>query len=312
MRLLAALGFLLQATQADPDDLISRLHSEKIEDRDQAAMKLIELGNMVRPRIVELLREPDKEVAGRAANILRELERREQLSALRAAGRVRTVDLKHLPREEALRKLFDGYGLQSRIDLQFPAPDSGLVTLQLKDAGFWEVVDQFCAAANVRYEPKSWICAESTALTFTRPLPWPVYFATLGDVRIYATLVVLAGGGDKHGDITARLSAVFPPWVLPKLARIEEVTIAGQLVEEDECYRKARMYEGALPVQKDKLTAIDLWHGGDSVRRASLKSSPTVSVEATIVVPSTGSNVPNERRIPFSIPRLLVPPVPAR
>jgi hypothetical protein len=278
---------------------------------DAATAKLIDLGNVVRPRIEELLREPDKEVASRAGSILRELDRRDQLSALRAAGRVRTLDLENTPLEEALHKLFDGFGVQSRIEFKVGAPVIKTVALHLKDAGFWEAVDQFCSAANVRHEPE-WTHVQCSVLTFSRPLPWPVYSATPGDVRIYATLVVLAGGGDKHGDITARLTAVFPPWVVPKRARIEELKIAGELLKEDEFYTTLRTAEGDLPLQKDRLTVVALWCGGDSVKRASLKGAATVSIEGTLVVVGDDSKGPSEKRTPFSIPRIAVPPIPAR
>ncbi len=311
MRCIAALGLLLLAAQNDPADLIRRLHSEKIEERDAAASKLIDLGDIVRPRIEELLREPDKEVASRAASILRELDQRKQLSALRAAGRVRTVQLENTPLEEALQKLFDGFGVKSRIEFKVGAPVITTVTLKLKDAGFWEAVDQFCSVANVRHEPE-WTHVQCSVLTFSRPLPWPVYSATLGDVRIYATLVVLAGGGEKHGDITARLTAVFPPWVVPKRARIEGLKIAGELLKEDEFYTKLRTNEGNLPLQTDSLTVVAVWRGGDSIKRASLKGAAKVSIEGTIVVVDEDSNGPSEKRTPFAISGLAVPPIPAR
>src|SRR5581483_9011891 len=148
MRCIAALGLLFLAAQNDPADLIRRLHSEKVEERDAAASKLIDLGDLVRPRIEELLPKPDREVASRAAGILREFDRRKQLSALGAAGRVRTVHLENTPLAEALHKLFDGFGVKSRIEFKVGASVIATVTLRLEDAGFWEAVDQFCSAAN--------------------------------------------------------------------------------------------------------------------------------------------------------------------
>jgi len=84
MRLLALL--LALAGQDSADDLLRRLGSDSIEERDAASQKLRALGEAVRPALERASKDPDSEVARRAAALLRRLALRGRLSPqLRAA-----------------------------------------------------------------------------------------------------------------------------------------------------------------------------------------------------------------------------------
>jgi hypothetical protein len=312
MRLLCVLGFFLQAAQEDPDGLLRRLRSERIEERGETSRKLANLGRDLRPELEALTRDPDKEVSRRAMDILREKDGREELRVLRAAGRVRSVDLKNATLDQAAKVVFRGFGVNYRIDQADGDLAITAVTLEFKDAGFWEAVDQFCRAASLRHQSEVQIGPRCSSLTFTRPLPWPRHFDTVGDARVFAGVVVMGGGGANHGDLSARLSVAFAPWAVPKRARIEGLRIAGQAVAEHEIYRDLRKREVELPRMGLMLTVGDLWRGGDCVKRESLKGAPMVTVEGTLVLTQDGPRGSAELRAPFSIPGLAVPPVPAR
>ncbi len=85
-RLLAVLP-ILAWVQDDPASLIRRLGSERPEEREAATRGLVRLGKAARPAIEEATRDPDPEVAGRARDILDELDSRFE-SAVEFFGRL--------------------------------------------------------------------------------------------------------------------------------------------------------------------------------------------------------------------------------
>lgn len=66
---------LLLSLQADPPDLLKKLGSEKVEERDVAERKLIELGESIRPSLKQAASSEDAEIARRAVAILAILDR---------------------------------------------------------------------------------------------------------------------------------------------------------------------------------------------------------------------------------------------
>ncbi len=78
--ILAALALLLGlAFQDDPRALVERLRSDSVIERDAAAKRLSALGEAARAELEKAARDPDAEVAGRAARILRVLEIRSRV-----------------------------------------------------------------------------------------------------------------------------------------------------------------------------------------------------------------------------------------
>jgi len=69
--LLVLFAFLLQT---DPARLAEQLRSERVEEREEAARKLVGLGEAARPVLRKLSADPDSEVASRAAELLRTLD----------------------------------------------------------------------------------------------------------------------------------------------------------------------------------------------------------------------------------------------
>jgi hypothetical protein len=78
---------LLLSLQADPADLLKKLGSEKVEEREGAERKLIELGESVRPMLKKAAGSEDDEVARRAVAILALLDRYASLDRLVARAR---------------------------------------------------------------------------------------------------------------------------------------------------------------------------------------------------------------------------------
>jgi len=297
----------LAPLQDSPDELIRRLRSDRAEERDEAGKKLADLGAAAVPALEAARLDKDEEVARRAAAILRTIERRRREAEERKPRRLRSAALKDVPLEDAAKDVFGKFGASVKVD-PFGINVQNAVTLELKDAGFWEAVDQFCQAANVRVEPQMMLGTRCSALPISRPLPWPVTFDTIGDVRVIAKLTVMGGAGDNHGDVTAHLGAAFAPWAVPRRARIEGVKLAGQAVEEHPLHREFRANEPDLPAKPELLTLAELWRGGDCVKRAKLDGVRTVSVEGTLVVTRDGV----EWKLPFTVRGLPVPPVPDR
>jgi len=300
----------LAGLQDAPSDLIRRLRSDRAEERDDAAKKLADLGNAAREALESARRDKDEEVSRRAAEILQTIDRRKREGEHRKPGRLRSAILKEAPLEAAAQEVFGKFGVEFNIE-PFGVNLRTLVNLELKDAGFWEAVDLFCQTAGVRVEPHM-LGMRCITLPISRSLPWPVSFETIGDARIFAKLVVMGGGGANHGDVTVHLEAAFAPWAVPKRARIEEVKIAGQSVEEDAFSREFRGNNGNLPGKKDLLTVTDLWRGGDGVKRASLKEAATVNVDGTLVLTREEGKGTVEWKLPFSVRGLRVPPAPDR
>lgn len=82
--LAAILIFGLSVSQVDPgrqaSALIDKLRSERIEDRNEAMERLIELGNKTFPELRKVVRDPNPEVAAAASWILQVVPVRERLT----------------------------------------------------------------------------------------------------------------------------------------------------------------------------------------------------------------------------------------
>jgi HEAT repeat protein len=62
---------IFPALQEDPRGLVEQLRSDSVVDRDRAAKRLLEMGDAARPELEKAAKDPDPEVASRAARILR-------------------------------------------------------------------------------------------------------------------------------------------------------------------------------------------------------------------------------------------------
>lgn len=303
------LALALAGVQDDPAELIRRLRSDRAEERDEAARKLADLGGAAAPALESARLDKDEDFARRAADILRTIDRRRQLDALRKAGRLRSADFKNLTIEQAAAEVLGGFDVRFKVDPLGLDLETAAVTLQFKDADFWEAVDLFCRAAVVRVDVPFVLSGDCIELKISRPLPWPVHFATVGDVRVYANLVVMGAVGENNfGDLSPKLTVVFAPWAAPKRARIEEVKVAGQSLENSGFYRRLGADGQDLPRKAGLLTGAEMWYGG-CAKRESLKGAKTLTVEGTLVLVRDDGR---EERIPFSIPNMAVPPPPKR
>jgi len=309
--ILATLACSFPAGQDEVRDLIEKLRSDRIEDRDDAIRKLEDKGKVAVPALEKLLQDPDAEMRQRARRMLDEISRRECIRAAREPGKRVTVEVRNASLTEAARKVFNPFETCARIRAEGSDIEILGVSLDLQDCGFWDAVDAFCETAQVRLSDGTFpfpLAPSCQDLTFGSPFSWPHRWETIGDVRIFACAVVMAGRRANHGEITARLSGAFAPWAVPDHASIQDVKIAGQPIEDDERFANSGAKREKLPRESGQLTVASLWWGKGAVSRRSLEGAKSLSIEGTLVL-TRGIEVV---RIPFKISDLPIPPAPDR
>lgn len=171
---------LLLAGQDDPARrLIRALGSDDIEEREEAARKLVELGEPALPLLKKAGEDTDAEVALRARLVAKKITlRRRVREALHGPRRV-TENLVWTmgDTEDFLKRTF---GL-ARLGPKPPADvDVTAESFTFKDASLWDVADRFAAAYGIEFPGR----LVETNLPFAdrRGLRW----TTLGNLRVFA------------------------------------------------------------------------------------------------------------------------------
>jgi hypothetical protein len=147
MKLLAALLVLAcLAPQEEPRvrELIDRLTDDQIRVREQAAVELAELGRVAVPALQRLRDSGDVELRSRAGNILKRIAEGEVIAKHWRRGPRITLSLSNTPVASVLESLEKQAHDTFKVDvddLQDP------VTVEIKDAPFWDAVDTVCRAA---------------------------------------------------------------------------------------------------------------------------------------------------------------------
>jgi len=125
-------------------DLIERLVDDDITVREKAASELADSGKTVVPALERLRTSGDIELRSRAAAILRSIAENEIVGRHWRRGSRITMDFHRAPVAKVLEEL----ERQARDKFKFDAAElQEPMTVQVKDATFWDALDAVCIAA---------------------------------------------------------------------------------------------------------------------------------------------------------------------
>ena len=125
-------------------DLVDRLVDDDIGVREKAAADLAEVGAPAIPVLERLRRSPDLELRSRAASILKAIAENQIVGRHWRRGPRITLDFADTPVSVVLAEL----AKQSGDPLKYDATElADRVTIQVKDATFWDALDELCRVA---------------------------------------------------------------------------------------------------------------------------------------------------------------------
>jgi hypothetical protein len=205
-----AAALLLLLPQDPPEQarrLIEQLRSDSLEEREKAALKLVELGKAARPDVEKALKQDDPEVRASAKSILDQIARQERLDALRKSHKPLTLELKDEPFAEALRKVLGHFGMTS---IQHDkALEDRRVSLRLEAATLWQAFDAFCAASKSGLRQVTY--AQAWRLVDESARGQRVSTHDVGDVRLFGAPDGAQKTGDGPWENVVSIRALLPP-----------------------------------------------------------------------------------------------------
>jgi len=235
----------------DVETLIRQLGEDDPKAREKATQQLIELG----PAVLEPLRsrekDPDSELRQRVATIVAEITRRDRIRLLCPRPANLTVSLKEVPVREALRAVLFPYGLEGNVYGRIDFLKTRKVTLELKDAPFWEAFDalQVAAGIAVEYYHSSFGVSFREGKGGVQLLP----HADVGDLRFTAKHFI------RDGKFTIQAEVVAPPVYRPLSETMEGVTFIDDKGRKIELSKEQYLHhERRSP---DSLAVNWLWEG---------------------------------------------------
>lgn len=215
----------LQAGAAqETADLIRKLGSDVLTEREQATARLKQIGPSVSPALQNLLKTGDIETRERAREILAEFEREARVQSFRPSNRRITVHLDQTPLSEAVPQLLHPFGMTgAKVD---PAAAGWSLTLDLKDATFWEALELLERQANVKVDLRSGRIDPATEKPVARPGSGEVRFSAEG----------WGGRGGSGGPTRKALfvKAWLPPGTWVCLADLNDIVVTDETENEIE------------------------------------------------------------------------------
>lgn len=201
--LLMALLLLQSDSAQEIDELIRRLNSDVLEERDDAMTRLKEIGPPAIPTLEKTAKFGEAEARGRARLILDHISRLERLRALRPSDRRVSVDLRDAPLKEVLGKVLEPLGLTG-VTLHEKLAAKTL-TLKLEKTPIWESVERLEEAAGVRLDLSSGVLRPAAG--DEKPRRW----SGTGEIRVE----VPSWGSYRSGAAAARKSLSLKTWLPP-------------------------------------------------------------------------------------------------
>jgi hypothetical protein len=151
---LGVIGMLTAPVAADNDadkidQLIEQLGSGAFKDRESATKALDAIGAPALEKLRKAAESEDLEIKRRAADLVKRIEKRAEVSRVLQAKRVHLVY-----KDTLLKDAVADFKKKSGYDVALHDPDSKLgdrkITLDTGDVTFWEAFDKFCDAAGVQ------------------------------------------------------------------------------------------------------------------------------------------------------------------
>lgn len=231
MKLLLLVSFLTTLIQAHEEadqsarDLIGRLRSEKLEEREDAARKLADLGSSARPELDRASRDSDPEIRGRVKQVVEEMDRRKRILGVRPAPIRLTPELKDEPLSEAVLKLLNPFGLRGAVDGNDLA--TRRISVALKEATLWEVLQALRAKANITFDVGN-ICEERLDFEEERPSRKGRPFVDHGDTRVFLDLRMTRASEDRSAGMLVMVSVALPVGSSPRAGTVEQPRLVDQ------------------------------------------------------------------------------------
>lgn len=141
------LGLLLFGAPQDFDDLVERLGSDTIMERDDAADELVKLGPRAVAELKKRLPDLEGEVKARVEDILKEIEKTDKLNRILPPIKPVTLKAENKKVSEVLAEF------QSKVDFPMDLKSAGdkEISVDVKDAAPFEALDAICKAADLSY-----------------------------------------------------------------------------------------------------------------------------------------------------------------
>jgi hypothetical protein len=170
MALACAIAFLLQAqeTAVRVAEQVGRLNSDDPDVRRAATDELVRIGRRAIPTL-EATKTDDVEVRYRIAQAIGRIQTTDPWFLMRSPERRVSVSFRDLPVPEAHDRAFAGFPFPPVKSLSFSG--SGPVSMTAHQAGYWEVVEMFAAAAKARLSE----CSVTTGIQFADGHPNPSF-----------------------------------------------------------------------------------------------------------------------------------------
>jgi hypothetical protein len=215
MKHLAAAALLvlspLQERDADPDALAGDLSHPDIAVREEAARRLVALGDTAVPALRRLLEAPDPEARQRAEQALAQIDLEARLRRVCPVRPPLTLRLEGAPLEDALAEIARRTGVRFCADALAPGRR---VSLSLERATLLEALDRICRALG----DAQWAFDGPDRVSFS-PIPFverPTCYAgafkvSMGRLDLYRTSTFR----DHQGLVTFHLEAQAEPGARP-------------------------------------------------------------------------------------------------
>lgn len=208
---------LLQADAREIDNLVRALGSDAPEERDDAIARLKRIGPPAVPALETAAKSTDADIRGHASRLLEEIARAERVKGLRPSERRITIELRDAPLVGAVRKTLYPFGYtEAKVDPLLAGRD---VSLSLKEASFWEAVEELEKRSGGRFNLSNGVLHEAH--------PGDISRAGTGPVRLTAHRwgSRSAGGASKS---TLYLQAWSSPGAWACSAELEKVEVIGE------------------------------------------------------------------------------------
>lgn len=255
----------------DVESLIRQLGEDDPKVREKATQQLIERGPAVLDSLKSREKDPDSELRQRVSAIATEISRRERVGLLCPRPEKRSVSLKEVPVAEALRTVLFPYGLEPEFHGRIDFLKSRKVSLELKDAPFWEAFDALCRAGDVTVE--YYFSSFGVSFRDGKGGVQRIPHADIGDLRFAAQHFI------RESRFTIQSYVVAPPVYRPLDQGMEGVTFVddkGRKVEllKEEYLHSERRSPGSL-------TKDWLWEGLPAETR--IEDWSKVKIQGTLV-----------------------------